>query len=61
MGLTYNEKKQSFCEILRRDKFIGVHIRNFPFYDTEIYKVKTNIAFKSTKKIFRFHHNTIQR
>ena len=53
----YQHKKSSFETLLKRDKSVLIHIKNFQYLATEIFKVKNDLCPEIMKEIFIFHEN----
>ena len=53
LRITYNNRKSSFEELLRKDNTISIHHRNFQVLATEIFKIEKKMAPKILKEIFQ--------
>ena len=54
--ITYNDRKSSFEELLRKDNTVSIHHRNLQLLATEIFKIKNNMAPEILSEIF--HNRT---
>ena len=62
LRITYNDRKSSFEELLRKDNTVSVHHRNLQLLATEIFKIKNNMTPEILNEIFQNrHHRTIYR
>ena len=55
LRIVYQDKKSSFKTLLKRDKSVSSHIKNFQYLATEIFKVKNDLCPEIMKEIFVFH------
>ena len=44
LRITYNDRKSSFEELLRKDNTVSIHHRNLQLLATEIFKIENNMA-----------------
>ena len=51
--ITYNDRKPSFQELLRKDNTVSIHHRNLQLLATEIFKIKNNMAPEILSEIFQ--------
>ena len=51
--ITYNDRKSSFEELLRKDNTVSIHHRNLQLLATEIFKIKNNMAPEILSEIFQ--------
>ena len=51
LKITYNDRKSSFEELLRKGNAVSIHHRNLQVLATEIFKIKNNIAPKILNEI----------
>ena len=53
LRITYNDRKSSFEELLRKGNTVSIHHRYLQVLVTEIFKIKNNIATKIINEIFQ--------
>ena len=56
LRITYNDRKSSFEELLRKDNTVSIHHRNLQVLATEIFQIKNDIAPEILNEIF--HNRT---
>ena len=56
LRITYNDRKLSFEELLRKYNTVSIHHKNLQVLSTEIFKTKNNMTPEILNKIF--HNRT---
>ena len=56
LRITYNDRKLSFEELLRKYNTVSIHHKNLQVLSTEIFKTKNNMTPEILNKIF--HNKT---
>ena len=51
--ITYNDRKSSFEELLRKDNTVSIHHKKLQLLATEIFKIKNNMAPEILSEIFQ--------
>ena len=52
LRITYNDRKSSFEELLRKDNTVSIHHRKLQVLATEIFKIKNNMAPEILNEIY---------
>ena len=53
----YQDKKSNLQDLLQKDNSVSIHMKNFQYLATEIYKVKNCLFPEITKEFFIFQEN----
>ena len=53
LRITYNDRKSSFEELLRKDNTVSIHHKKLQLLATEIFKIKNNMAPEILSEIFQ--------
>ena len=53
----YQDQKLNLQDLLQKDKFVSIHVKNVQYLATEIYKVKNGLSTEIMKEVFIFQEN----
>ena len=53
----YQDQKLNLQDLLQKDKFVSIHVKNVQYLVTEIYKVKNGLSTEIMKEVFIFQEN----
>ena len=57
LRIIYNDKQSSFSELLEKDGFLSIHMRNIQFLTIEMFRVSKNISLHFMNDIFKKKDN----